>query len=122
MSEDKLRWMLQHSNILDMSKFIPDFLKTIKYQCRNATNADISKMLNDDRLVFVTLNSRALNDEEGYSDHAVLIIDEDRDDFIVHDPGLPPRPYRRVSKAKLHEARGGDQSTGEVTGFRLKQA
>lgn len=119
-SLEKLDWMLAHSNILEMPEYIPDFLKTVHYTCRLATNEDISRMLSEGRLVFVTLDFRTLNDEAGYSDHAVLVIDEDGDDFIVHDPGLPPRPNRRVPKAKLHAARGGDEATGEVTGFKLK--
>jgi len=120
-SPEKLEWMLEHSNILEMPAYIPDFLKAVRYECRSATNDDIAHMLSEGRLVFVTLDSRTLNDETGYSDHAVLIIDEDGEDFIMHDPGYPPQPYRRVSKAKLHAARGGDGATGEVTGFKLKQ-
>jgi len=121
MSPAKLKWMLEHSNILDMDVFIPDFLRDVQYACRIATNDDISRMLAGGRLVFVTLNSKALNEAEGYSDHAVLVIDERDEDFIIHDPGLPPRPYRVVAKSLLHKARGGDRSTGEVTGFKLKK-
>ena len=121
MSQEKLDWMLKNSNILEMGEYIPDFLETISYECRLANNEDISNMLSEGRLVFVTLNAKVLNDESGYSDHAVLVIDEQRDSFIVHDPGLPPKPYRKVLKSKLFEARGGEESTGEVTGFKLKK-
>lgn len=120
MTPEKLEWMLKNSNILEIGQYIPDFLATVDYACRRATDKDISKMLADGRLVFVTLDARTLNNEEGYSDHAVLVIGEDETDFIVHDPGLPPIPYRHISKSKLYQAMGGDNATGEVTGFKLK--
>ncbi len=85
-----------------------------------ATLEDIDDMLSDDRLVFMTLNSKALNDKPGFEVHAVLVIDKDGDDYIVHDPGLPPKPYRRVPAAKLWKAMGAERSTSEVTGVKFK--
>lgn len=119
---EKAAWMLQHTNIRSVQKYIPDFLQTVHHENRRAALSDIDRMLSEGRLVFVTLNSKALNGQRGYVDHAVLIIAQTGDEYVVHDPGLPARPERRVPKAALWQAMGGSEHTSEVTGFRLKAA
>lgn len=116
---EKADWMLAHSNILDIQEYIPAFLRTVGWENRPATTQDIDAMLTDGRLVFVTLNSRVLNGQEGYADHAVLIIGRERGDYIAHDPGPEPVEARRISRNKLWEAMGGEENTAEVTGFKL---
>jgi hypothetical protein len=122
LSKEEKDWNLKHSNLLEIRPLIPQFLKSVKYNCRTATMQDIDDMLNEDRLVFVQLNSRVLNDKAGYFAHAVLIIDKEGDDYIFHDPGLPPKKYRRVKSQKLFDARGGEHSSNEVTGLKLKSS
>lgn len=117
---EQLEWQLAHSNILDIRQDIPAFLRTVKWENRNATTQDIDAMLTDGRLVFVTLNSKALNGQDGYSAHAVLVIGREQGSYIVHDPGLPPQEGRRVPRKLLLEAMGGEYNIAEVTGFKLK--
>jgi hypothetical protein len=119
---EELEWTENHSNILEMGKDIPVFLESISYQKRRPRLGDFDEMLAGGRLVFVTVNSRALNYNPGYVSHAILVIRKEGDDYIVHDPGLPPHPNRRVSKELLWQAMGGDKTTSEVTGFKLKAA
>lgn len=114
-------WQLKHGNILEIRPLIPDFLEKVKYELKRPTTEDIDSMLAEERLVFVTLDSRALNDKPGYFSHAVLIIGDNGDSYIIHDPGLPPQPNRRVSKQKLYAAMGGEKTTSEVTGFKLNK-
>lgn len=116
---ETVEWQLQNSNILDIKDF-DVFLQTVKPECRRPRLQDIDSMLEDGRLVFVVLNAKALNDKPGYSDHAVLVLQQDNDDYIIHDPGLPPQPNRRVPKATLWQAMGGDENTTEVTGIKLQ--
>jgi RluA family pseudouridine synthase len=118
--KSKAEWMLANSDVLDIAPHIPEFLKTVYWENRRASLQDIDNMLTDGRLVFVTLNSRALNDQEGYVDHAILVIGREHGDYIVHDPGLPPQPNRHLSRHKLWGAMGGETHTAEVTGFKLK--
>lgn len=115
---ETVQWQLENSNILDITH-IDEFLRTVKPECRRPTLADIDSMLDEQRLVFVVLNSRVLNDQPGYSDHAVLVLKDEGDAYIIHDPGLPPHPNRRVTKAKLWQAMGGEKNTVEVTGIKL---
>lgn len=117
-SEEEIQWYYEHSTIRDMRDYIPEFLQSIAYECRQATLADLDNMLSEDRLVFLSVNSKVLNDGPGFSSHAILILAKEGDEYIAHDPGLPPHPYRRIERKKLWQAMGGDDNTAEMTGFK----
>ncbi len=119
---EEVQWYLNNSNVLEIKPYLTKFLASVRPVCRRATLQDIDEMLDEERLVFVTVNSRVLNDKEGFSSHAILVIGRDNDNYIIHDPGLPPQPYRRVPRAKLWEAMGGETNTSEVTGFKNRVA
>lgn len=120
-SPEELAWQLKHSNILEIQPMIPGFLKTVDYEMHSPTLADIDKMLIDDYLVFVTVNSQALNDKPGFSSHAFLVHSKEGDVYIGHDSGpKTAEANRRVPAEKLYKAMGGDNNTSEVTGFKLK--
>jgi len=116
---EQIKWYREHSNIIEMKKFIPEFLKSIKQESRQASLKDIDDMLQAGRLVFVTVNSMLLNGHAGFASHAILILEKSGDEYIVHDPGLPPRPYRHIKQSDLWAAMGGESNTEEVTGFKL---
>lgn len=115
----ELEWQFAHSNILEIKPLIPQFLKTVQWEQRRPSLKDIDNMLAEGRLVSVTLNSCVLNNVPGYACHAVLILDVEDDTYTIHDPGLPPRPERRVTRQKLWLAMGSENNTAEVTGFKL---
>jgi 23S rRNA pseudouridine1911/1915/1917 synthase len=52
----------------------------------------------------------------------ILVIGREADGYIVHDPELPGTPNHRISREKLWEAMGSEQSTSEVAGFMLRKA
>lgn len=118
-TEEQLAWQLEHSNILAIQPYIPAFLEMVQWESRSPVLADIDALLAEDRLVFVSLNARKLDGADGYSNHAVLIFDQIDGQYVLHDPGLPPRPGRHVTRQELWEAMGGDDNTSEVTGFKL---
>jgi len=118
-TESAYEWTMEHTDILTITPLIPSFLHTVKPITRRPTLEDIDEMLEDKRLVFVTLNSRALNHTEGFVSHAVLVLRKEEDDYILHDPGLPPVPERRVSADDLWDAMGGRMSTFEIAGIKL---
>lgn len=120
LDDEQYQWQVEHTNILAMQPYIPSFLEKVKVESRSPMLSDIDAMLDDDRLVFLTLNSRALNDRPGYVSHAVLIIAKDGDEYIMHDPGLPPQPYRHVARSQVWKAMGGDNNTCEATGVKFK--
>ncbi|HEX8763430.1 MAG TPA: RluA family pseudouridine synthase [Candidatus Saccharimonadales bacterium] len=120
LSKAEYEWQTKNSNILEIRQYISSFLEVQTVEHRRATLQDVDDMLNDGRLVFMTLNSKILNDKPGFASHAVLVIDKDDDNYIMHDPGLPPAPYRRVSAEKLWQAMGAEQTTSEVTGIKFR--
>lgn len=122
-SPEEISWFLDKSNILDIKPLIPKFLERVKYSCRQVSLADIDQLLDEDRLVTVTVNSRKLNDSDGFVSHMLLITGRKGDNFIAHDSGgekYPPQPDREISRDKLWEAMGGDTNNADVTGFKLK--
>jgi hypothetical protein len=60
------------------------------------TRSDIKRYLDDGYLVKTLVNARKLNGKKGYFGHAVIIKGYDNKHFIIHDPGLPPLPNRKV--------------------------
>ncbi len=121
-SPEEYEWAVKNSNILEIKPYIQEFLRTVKPICRQPRLEDIDDMLREDRLVFVILNARVLNGKKGFSSHAVLVLQREGDEYIIHDPGLPPAPYRRVSRALLWQAMGAEKTTSEVTGFIYRNA
>jgi 23S rRNA pseudouridine1911/1915/1917 synthase len=120
LSDDEYDWQVKNTNILDITPQIPSFLKRVQVESHSPTLDDIDQMLDEDRLVSLTLNSQVLNGKKGYVSHAVLVIEKEGDEYIIHDPGLPPQPYRRVPAQKLWQAMGGDDNTVEATGIKYK--
>lgn len=119
-NSQELNWQLKNSNILEIRPMISKFLAKANIECRRPTINDIDDMLDEGRLVFVTLDAKSLNDKAGYESHAILIFDKEDDTYIFHDPGLPAKPNRRELKSKVYEAMGADLNTSEVTGFKKK--
>lgn len=122
---DEMSWFLEKSNIRDIQPLIPEFLEQIKYTCRQVSIADIDQMLDEERLVTVTVNSRKLNNADGFASHMLLITGRKGDNFIAHDSGdqqYLPQSDRIISREKLWEAMGGDTNNTDVTGFKLKSA
>jgi hypothetical protein len=112
-SEDYLRennkpevadWILEKSNLLEVKKYIPEFLEKVDFKNRTASIEELKNFVNDGWLVGVDLNSRTLNKKEGYSSHMVVVFDYDDGVFTLHDPGLPPHPNRKVSESLFLQA------------------
>jgi hypothetical protein len=97
-------YYLDHSNLLDIKPMIPDLLNKVSIQTRPAGPADLDRLLDDGWLVGIDLNSRALNDRPGFVSHMVVIFGMDKNNYLLHDPGLPPAPNRQVDRRKLAEA------------------
>lgn len=119
-TKDEYDNQVKTTNILEIQSLIPSFLEQIKVEQRRPTLQDIDDMLADDRLVSIVLNAKALNGQSGFNAHCVLVIDREGEDYILHDPGLPPQPYRRVSRRQLWQAMGAEKSVSEVTGVKYR--
>lgn len=116
----EVEWQLRESNLAEIRPLVPDFLKKVSYEQRSPQLTDIDEMLKDDRLVFVQLNSNALDEKPGYVAHMVLVHGKNGDSYIAHDPGPPATANRNITPELLLKAMGGEDTTVEVTGIKLK--
>ncbi len=119
-SNKAIEYTLNKSNLLYVKDDIPEFLEKVKRIKRRAKVADIDNLLDKEYLVGTVLNSRVLNNKEGFSLHYVLIISKENDKYVINDPGLPPRENRVVTKKQLLKAFNASGGGGEVTGFKKK--
>jgi hypothetical protein len=119
-SDQKLAWQEEHTHLLQIAPLLPDFLQTVQQEMRSPQLADIDAMLAEGYLVTVQLNSRVLDGREGFAGHMILVHGKDGDEYIAHDPGLPPKENSRITSELLFRAMGGRDNTTEVTGLKLQ--
>lgn len=117
---EELEWQLKNSNLLSIKPLILSFLQSVSYNQVIPDLKTIDSLLKSGYLVTVQLNSNILNDTPGYTAHMILVFDKEGDDYIAHDPGLPPKASRRIAGDKLFLAMGGKENTVEVTGLKGK--
>jgi len=84
------------------------FVANVQPDKRMPVQRDIKECLDQGYIVQLTVNAKRLNGEDGYVGHAVLVIGYDDAGFVLHDPGLPPRPRRYVTRDELEIAWAGD--------------
>lgn len=86
----------ENSNIPAEQERAKKFLKSAKLTKRIPTRDELIKLLENGYVAICVVNSRALNKQKGYAGHFVLVKGFDEKGFIVHDPGLPGQPNRKV--------------------------
>lgn len=106
--------ILEKTNLPILRDDIKEFLIYVKHETRKPTKEDVERLLEDGFILSASVNSRVLNDKEGFSPHNVIIVGMDNENYIVNDPGLPAR-QRYINKTKLLAAL--DQ-VGEINAFR----
>lgn len=90
-------WQIEHTNMPVEQKRAKQLLASEMIEQSEPNLQRIKQLINDGYLVRVLLNARKLASKDGYFGHAVVVIGYDEDNFIIHDPGLPPLPDRKVS-------------------------
>ena len=117
-NENIAKWLIEGSNMEEVEECIPEYLKLVKRETREAKIDDIDNMLNEGFVTLVMLNACKLDERDCFSSHAVLVVSKYPDgDYEVNDPGLPPRK-RKIDRETLAKALA---DVGEVTGFKKKQ-
>ena len=97
---------LKQTNLMNIRPMIPEFINKIELETRAATINDVETLLRAGWLVGLGVNSRVLNNKPGYVGHVVVVFgfDAKTNHFWLHDPGLPPKPNRPISRQKLEES------------------
>ncbi|MFH1236002.1 MAG: hypothetical protein V1685_03635 [Parcubacteria group bacterium] len=65
---------------------------------------DVLQLWSQGYFLIVTLNAMELGDRGGVAYHAVVVTGATPSGIIVHDPGLPPRPSRRINRKTFSRA------------------
>jgi hypothetical protein len=104
MGEQAGAWEVEFTDIPLEQARCRTFLQSGMWQHRQPTLADIKLFLDRGYLVKCIVNLKHLNDQPGFLGHAVIIIGYSETDLVIHDPGLPARPYRPVSYEKFIQA------------------
>ncbi len=74
------------------------------WENRLPTIADVRRFVDEGYLQMINVNAQTLDEIEGYSGHTVLVVGYDDQQVILHDPGLPSRPFRRVATRLFERA------------------
>lgn len=65
---------------------------------------DLENLFKDDYLMICNINANCLYNHPGYSGHFVVPVTMDEESVTLHDPGLPPAPFLKVSREQFEKA------------------
>jgi hypothetical protein len=100
-----IQWIKDNTGDIELEKKrAAQVAKKDIHQRRIPTQANIKELLANDWLVMIDVNSRKLNKKSGFSGHRVLIYGADERGVVLHDPGPPPSPSRKVTWQALEDA------------------
>ena len=94
--EDGAREQVAHSDIEAEKRYAQELLQHGKQEMRIPDFSDIRSFLGKGFLVVCLINAKALNGQEGYVGHFVVVFACNDEMIAFHDPGLPPTPNRTV--------------------------
>jgi hypothetical protein len=114
-------WSIAHSNMQLEQQRAKKMAKAEISKKAIPTVEDVKKYLDDSYLVKVLLNARKLDSKKGFAGHAVVVKGYNDTHFTIHDPGLPPRPNRKVTFKEFEEAWADpNQEAKELDAIKLK--
>lgn len=95
--EEVSDWQIAHSNIPKEQKDYQHALDAgVDIKTTIPSMHDIKNYLERGYMVQCVVNSRRLANKEGYIGHSILVLEVDSDIVLLHNPGLPPKPYQEV--------------------------
>lgn len=94
--EEVGRAQIEHGDIEQERGLAKEFIKKMAIKKSIPTIDDLKNLLTQEYLVICNVNSRRLNNKEGYSGHFIVVKGFDDKYLFLHDPGLPPFKNRLV--------------------------
>jgi hypothetical protein len=114
-------WQIAHSNIPLEQERMKKILLSNAYELREPTITDIESYLDNGYLIRALVNSRRLNGKSGYFGHAVVVFGYNKKYLLIHDPGLPAQPNRKVSYSDFEAAWADpNKNNKEMDAIKLK--
>lgn len=104
--EEVALWQAGHSDLPQAQTLALESLKKLNIETRVPTRTDIQSGLDHGFLAVCLVNSKALDEREGYDGHSVTIIGYTNTGLYIHDPGLQPEPDRLVANEIFEKAWG----------------
>jgi len=93
-----------HSDVTQAAIDAKEIIRNITIQKRIPSFDDLYALLKDRWLLVCLVNAQTLNRKEGYVGHFVVVWKCTEKMVYLHDPGLPPRKNRRVTRRVFEEA------------------
>lgn len=95
---------IEHSDVTQEMQLARLFNQRIGSEVRIPEMSDLKTCLDEGYLPCCNVNAYALNNEDGYSGHFVVITGYDGDSLTLHDPGQPGRKNLKVSSDVFKKA------------------
>jgi len=95
--KETANYYLKQTNIANVLDLIPRYIQNVKHITRKGKINEIISFLKRGYLVQAEVNASILDNYEGFDLHTILLYDFDGVNLIAHDPGLPPRPERKIT-------------------------
>lgn len=98
-------WQATHSDLTKTKILCENFLAAeVKKELRIPSLDDVKYLLDSDYLLTCVVNSKRLNNQEGYQGHSVVIYNIDDSTVIIHDPGLPAVEAQQIPRQGFFNA------------------
>lgn len=111
---------LRYSDLKQELRVAQEFVRLFGAVTRPAKFSDIRKFMEKGFVLICNVNSQVLKDQPGWTGHFVVVTGLDRKRIYFHDPGLPGRKNRRISREKFRQAWGyPTRPEPNVMAFRL---
>lgn len=117
--EEAAEWQANNSDILYEQKVCQDFVKEIVTEKRIPDKKDIIKLLDNSYLPLFLVNSKAIDNLDGYIGHIYVGIGYDKNGLYTHDPGLPPLKDRYIDFMQFERGWAfPDEKVKSITAFK----
>ncbi len=103
-SKENAEIVIKKSDIPSAVKDTKKMLKRRIFQRKRIHFRKVEEFFKKGYDIMLWVNSRLLNRANGFTGHFVVLTGFDKNNIYVHDPGLPPRPNRKVSKKHFLKA------------------
>ena len=112
---------IENSSIPQEIEFSKKFIKEADIEMKSPDISDIKALLDRGFLIGCNVNSNALNNEEGYTGHYVIVRGYDSNNLFANDPGRPGKENKKISFETFEKAWAYPNSnTRNITAFKRK--
>lgn len=112
---------IKHSDINQEVELAKKFVEVVDVEQRVPGIDDIKRLLLENYVVIVNVNSVALDNRKGYAGHFVVIKGFDGEGFVINDPGSPGIENRNVDFELFEKAWSyPNEKSKNIMAFRKK--